>query len=104
MKKDKDVKLPESVKRFMEKFCEKNHEEIIYHSIITLRGNDIIGEKPHDVHYFITAYAAIAFHIVEVNMAIDGETIESVRDSFLVREMVDAITKHVESFRQKVTA
>lgn len=104
MKKDKDVKLPESVKRFMEKFCEKNHEEIIYHSIITLRGNDIIGEKPHDVHYFITAYAAIAFHTIEVNMAVDDETIESVRTGFLVREMVDAITKHVESFRQKVTA
>ena len=103
MKKDKDVKLPESVKRFMEKFCEKNHEEIIYHSVITLRGNDIIGEKPHDVHYFITAYAAIAFHTIEVKMA-DDETIESVRPGFLVREMVDAITKHVESFRQKVTA
>lgn len=100
----KDVKLPESVKRFMEKFCEKNHEEIIYESVITLSGDDIIGKKPHDVHYFITAYAAIAFHIVEVNMAIDGETIESVRNGFLVREMVDAITKHVESFRQKVTA
>lgn len=100
----KDVKLPESVKRFMEKFCEKNHEEIIYHSVITLRGNDIIGEKPHDVHYFITAYAAIAFHTIEVNMAVDDETIESVRTGFLVREMVDAITKHVESFRQKVTA
>ena len=103
MKKDKDVKLPESVKRFMEKFCEKNHEEIIYPSVITLRGNDIIGEKPHDVHYFITAYAAIAFHTIEVNMAVDDETIESVRTGFLVREMVDAITKHVESFRQKVT-
>lgn len=100
----KDVKLPESVKRFMEKFCEKNHEEIIYESVITLSGDDIIGKKPHDVHYFITAYAAIAFHIVEVNMAIDGETIESVRNGFLVREMVDAITKHIESFRQKVTA
>lgn len=104
MKKDKDVKLPESVKRFMEKFCEKNHEEIIYHSVITLSGNDIIGKKPNNVHYFITAYAAIAFHIVEVNMAVDDETIESVRTGFLVREMVDAISRHVESFRQKVTA
>lgn len=104
MKKDKDVKLPESVDKFIEKFCNKNHEEIIYHSVITLSGNDIIGKKPHEVFFFITAYAAIAFHIVEVNMAVDDETIESVRTGFLVREMVDAITKHVESFRRKVTA
>lgn len=100
----KDMKLPESVQKFMETFCKKNHEEVIYSHVIHIDRNDKLGRTPYDVYRFITAYAAMCFHIVEVNMAIDGETIERANYDFLTTDMVDAMTEHVASFRQKVTA
>lgn len=39
----KDMKLPESVQKFMETFCSENREEIIYSSVIHCAGAKEIG-------------------------------------------------------------
>lgn len=100
----KEVKLPESVKKFMETFCQKNHEEVIDVSEINVPENDILGRKPYTVYRVITSYAAMCFHIVDIDMSIDGETIERADYCFLTTDMVDAMTERIASFRQKVTA
>lgn len=99
-----DVKIPESVKKFMDTFCHENHEEVIYSYVINIRGNDELGLKPYDVYRFITAYSSTFFHIVDVNMAIDGETIKYANDNYLTDDMANAIIERIETFRQKVTA
>lgn len=100
----KDMKIPESVQKFIETFCSENREEIIYSSVIHCAGVKEIGRKPYDIYRFVTAFAAVSFSLVTINMCTDGQTIESAQKEFLFADMVEAMSGRIASYHEKVTA